>query len=509
MANKKATPLTDEFFKRHSLNLVRKVKRAQQRTQNLMLAGQGASGGGDRGAFQASAQISSNPWNSANYLFRWQEHFRWYTTCWEARKIVDIPVNDAFRVPFKITGLTEPDSKTLMKGWDRLKSENGFRRGTKQERLFGGCCLYLGVADATTDRDTTGKPINPEAISGKADAFKCVNVIDVNRIARGDLNNDLFSEEYDKAEHYLIDGHKVHRSRLIVFDGKPLLSRQNMMMLAQARGFNPAGFGESILTPLYDDLVRATGAREGAYHLINLASVLLACVNDYKALKSSKPGEGKLQAIAEMVQSISIYRGAILDGQDAKIEQHSATFGSVPELVMSFLQVLSAASDIPATRFLGQAPGGLNATGESDLENYYNSIDEWQRGDLRPRMMQVFDILGVCEFGADKWATMRTVMDLEFPPLWNASEKEMADTAAQWVTAYSSLYQAGLMDADQISKALNERQVFLTKVELVEALKAPPEEGPIDADGELAKLAKAGENDDGQDKGKDKDAPKE
>lgn len=45
---------------------------------------------------------------------------------------------------------------------------------------------------------------------------------------------------------------------------------------------------------------------------------------------------------------------------------------------MSFAQ-LQRGLDILATRFLGQAPGGLNATGESDLQNYYNMIDAFQR----------------------------------------------------------------------------------------------------------------------------------
>lgn len=57
----------------------------------------------------------------------------------------------------------------------------------------------------------------------------------------------------------------------------------------------------------------------------------------------------------ELVEQLSIYRGAVIDGKGAKVSQHNASFGSVPELVMTFTQLLSAASDIPATRFLGQA----------------------------------------------------------------------------------------------------------------------------------------------------------
>lgn len=94
-----------------------------------------------------------------------------------------------------------------------------------------------------------------------------------------------------------------------------------------------------------------------------MASVLLVRTSNLMALEATdSPALAKLE---EICKQISLYRGAVIDNPNADVQQHAASFGSVPELVMSFAQLLSAASDIPATRFLGQAPGGLNAPGKA------------------------------------------------------------------------------------------------------------------------------------------------
>ena len=83
-----------------------------------MLAGHGASGSGDRGALQHAAQATSNPYYSNNFWYRWQEYTRWYMTSWEARKIIDIPVDDALRLPFEITGVDTVLATELLSAYE-------------------------------------------------------------------------------------------------------------------------------------------------------------------------------------------------------------------------------------------------------------------------------------------------------------------------------------------------------------------------------------------------------
>jgi hypothetical protein len=69
----------------------------------------------------------------------------------------------------------------------------------------------------------------------------------------------------------------------------------------------------------------------------------------------------------------SINRMLILDGKE-KYERKSASFQTLPDLMDRFFQNVSGAADIPMTRLFGMSPGGLNASGESDLRNYYDRI---------------------------------------------------------------------------------------------------------------------------------------
>ena len=360
----------------------RRVVARRQPIRNMMLDGGGASGNGDRGALQHAAQRTSNPYYSNNFLYRWQEYTRWYMTSWEARKIIDIPVDDALRLPFEITGVDTALSTDLRSAYEAFDLDRQNRRALIQERLYGGCCQTI-VIKGEEDESLSDR-LSPEHIRrGDLEAF---NVVDVSRITRPDYDQNPFSAGYDRADRYIINGVEADVSRLVVFDGSPLINRAAMNILQNFR-YNPAGFGESKLAPLYDLLVRVVGTQQAAYHLVNMASVLLVRTSNLMALQATdSPALTKLE---EICKQISLYRGAVIDNPNADVQQHAASFGSVPELVMSFAQLLSAASDIPATRFLGQAPGGLNATGESDLQNYYDMIGQEQEAKLTSMQAQI------------------------------------------------------------------------------------------------------------------------
>lgn len=451
----------------------------QYKRKNAMVFGSGAAvGSQDRGGFQEISTISSNPYDYVNYLYRWQTYVRWYYKAWEARKIIDIPIEDAMRKPFEIKGLDANDAKILMNAYDELKGDRQFRRAQKQRRLLGGCILLPLVADGSK---YWSEPLNLQNVQPGRGNFKALNLVDIQKISQLNLSNDPFAADYDKPQSYSINGQDVHISRCIVFDGDPLLSMSSTNVYQLGR-INPSGFSESVLTPIYDLLIRVTGSQQGAYHLINMASVLLAKVDQLKELSGTN--NKALAVIQQLMYSISIFNAGIIEGKGVDITQHSATFGSVPELLMMFLQILSASCDIPATRFLGQAPGGLNATGESDLENYYNVIDAYQRMELKPRLRQLFDIIGCCQWGYTAWQVKKQKLDFNFPALWNLTEKEEAEKNEIIARSYVGLFDANIINAQQLFDELKARQIFQTDVAFdtqLEALREQMQEQDAEA----------------------------
>jgi len=459
-------------IQRQYSNVSRRESRRVQK-MNAMIVGSGASTAQDRGSNQQIAWTSLNPFFDPNPLSRWMRFARWYYTDPFAKKVVDIPIDDAFRKPFIIKGLTDADNKALMKAYKQLDGDRQFKRVMKQERLFGGSLIYMPIADSTFKGERSiENPINFESLKAGLNPLgmgaqevplniKALNVIDIMRIWQANYTVDYFSPDYDKPSTFTIQQMPVHIDRLITFDGDALFNR-NVINIYMPWRANPSGFGESILTPLHDLLVRVTGTQEGAYHLVNLASCLLMKCKDLKGLGATKGGANVVAALQDIVATISMYRAALLEADDAEITQHSATFGSVPELVMTFLVILSAACDIPATRFLGQAPGGLNATGESDLENYYDHVDSIQKNRITPRLMKLFKIIGSCLWGADGWAAREEKIEIEHPPLWNMDEKEQAESN-EIVSRYMlSLYDSGIINDEQLFDELKANNIFRT-----------------------------------------------
>ena len=75
----------------------------------------------------------------------------------------------------------------------------------------------------------------------------------------------------------------------------------------------------------------------------------------------------------------------VLDGEE-EWQRIGVDFNGMPEILQMYLQIAAGAADIPVTRFVGMSPAGLNATGESDLANYYDRIHSDQELRLTPAL---------------------------------------------------------------------------------------------------------------------------
>ena len=466
----------------------KRSKKLAVRVTNAQTSGAGAGGDGDRTAGVQIAAGTQNPYFNNNFYGRYQQYALLYYTSWEAQKIVCIPVDDALREPFTLLGLEDNDAKLVMARYDDLCCRDRIQRAMYQERGWGGSVILMGVrqTDGVNDTNPAKLPLDYDKVD-QGD-LRFLNTVSVDRISRGEYCTDPFDARYNSPLTYRINGLEVDSSRLLVFDGSPLFSQDSARIMQNMR-INPTGFGESKLVALYDMLMRMIGTQQGAYQLVNLASVLLAKSDNLMDLQG---GSGE-DTIRDVMNQISIYRAAMLKGKGVDITQHSATFGSVPELVMTFAQLLAAASDIPATRFLGQAPGGLNANGDSDLENYYNHIASYQKISLKRQLVKLFDVLIPSVIGRVKWVSIKPTFDIEFAPLWNMSKTDQATVDNTYGTMLSSMRDSGLLTDEQAIDEANHRGVFLTdiKAEMPLGLPGQQEEDNSGALDELGQSAHA------------------
>ena len=110
---------------------------------------------------------------------------------------------------------------------------------------------------------------------------------------------------------------------------------------------------------------------------------------------------------------------------------------------------VAGAAKTPVTKLFGRSPAGMNATGESDMNNYYDYIDGLRENQLRPIMERLLPIMAL-----SAWGTVPDDLDMGFPPLQTPDSSEIADIVEKKTQAVLSVYQSDLVDAATAQKEL-------------------------------------------------------
>lgn len=427
------------------------IKKAQVKNNVGRFSGLGTEY--DYGQYQQPANTPMSPFFQDKFVVDL------YFSDWAAKKIVCLPVDDMMRDGWKYEGIEDDQASLLFTFQDKLSVLEKFKQAMRLERLIGGCAIFMGIDDGAKD---AAQPVNFEAL--QLGCLKFMNVIPRTRITNTELDYDPLSPTYGEPLTYWVNGVQVHRDRLILFRGDPLLQVPDSTLMPQQWTRND-GFGVSVLLAMIDDLTRATGSRQAAYQLVQRASVFLYAA-DTLDLESTVQGQSAMKKMQDIVNQINLFRGAVLDvapGQAAPVTTISPSFGSVPELVMTFLQVLAAAADIPGSRFFSQAPGGLNAgDGGTSLENYYGGLESKQKQELRPRLMKWLKVAGPSVLGE---AYSGVNIDVTFEPLWSLSELEQSQVRTADVNNVIALITNTLLSDAEALEELKLRDVLKVEVD--------------------------------------------
>lgn len=402
-----------------------------------------------------------------------------YYSDWAAKKIINIPVEDMLREGWQYEGVSDDQGAALETLQDALSLPEKLKQAMRLERLIGGCAILMGIDDGAE----ADQPVNYAVL--RKGCLKFLNVIPRTRITNTTLDYDPLSPTYGEPMTYWVNGLQIHRDRLILFKGDPLLQAPDSSIMP-SQWLRNDGFGVSVLMAMMDDLTRATGSRQAAYQLVQRASVFLF-QTDMMDIGGTKEGQSAIAKMQNIVNQINLFRGAVVDrqpGQADPITTISPQFGSVPELVMTFMQMLAAGGDIPGSRFFSQAPGGLNAgDGGTSLENYYGGLTAKNKQETRPRLLKLLKVMGPSALGEDY---SNTKIDVLFPPLWSLSELEQAQVRQADATNVLGLITAGLLSDAEALEELRLRDVLMIEKDVAEEGDGEPVPGIEDPAADLA-----------------------
>lgn len=427
-----------------------KRKRARVKNQayrsnsdNQQRIANGSGGVGDRGR-TGSKFLRSDRYYSQMY----RDH-------WEARKGIDIPVEDMLRHGICFSGFSDQQDKIMQNELIKHQVIEKFSQAMKLERLHGGSVIFIGTKMG--EQENVSEPLNVDSLTIGDLAF--LHVLPKHKASVAEWDENLLSSNYGEPLKYHVGGQLVHESRLIVFDGSPLIKRPDGFT-GGVGSSSTYGFGDSVLQNIADDITRAVGTREAAYHLVNMASVIWTTA-DIAQIQSERNGDSKLNHLDEVMNQISIYRAAVLDQipgmQGSAIEHHSASFGSVPELMSSKLDILCAAFDIPVVRYLGTPPSGLSTDGKSSLENYYGRLETDRQLKLMPKINKLMKIMIPCTFGN---ASNFDNVFPEFKPLWVESEQDRFTTNKVKVDSFKVLSDSMTLTEEELFQVAKQMDVI-------------------------------------------------
>lgn len=366
-----------------------------------------------------------------------------YRYAWLPRKIVDIPALDATREWRNWQADAEQISKIEAEE-SRLDLQRKVKECLTKARLFGGAGIYIG----TGDRDPS-QPIGQNA------QVRHLTVLSRRDLIPGDIDIEPESPRYGKPAWYQVTGSTVqtiHPSRIVTMIGNPLPDEQ----LAVGREY---GWGDSVLSAIYESVRNADATSANVASLIFEAKVDVIRIPDLMAQMADPDFRDKVLERMQLAARGKGINGSLILDKEEEYEQKSASFANLHDLIMTFMQLVSGAADIPMTRLLGQSPGGLQATGDHDTRNYYDRIASMQALEITPALETLDNLIIRQALGSrppEVW--------YEWASLWQPDAKQEAEIGASVADAIKKLAETKLIPEDALSRAavnvLTERGVM-------------------------------------------------
>ena len=392
--------------------------------------------------FAASLGLgASNLLSQATYEFNYLTRNRKeldarYRGNWLVGVAVDAIAQDMTKLGVDITTSLPPEQvDILVKAQSRLKIWQSLREAVKWSRLYGGAVAVLVV-----DGQDESTPLDISRVGLKG--FKGLMVFDRWQINPNFTN--LIREkgpDYGKPIFYdtVPDGNGVefmhiHHTRIIKLNALELPNYQR-----QAENY----WGMSVLERINDRLIAYDSATAGVSQLVFKAYLRTWKI---KGLRQLIAGGGALYNAVlknvEVVRSMQSSEGITLIDADDDFATQTYNFSGLDSVLIQFGQQISGALEVPLVRLFGQSPAGLSSTGESDLRNYYDGIQEKQQTQLSDGVHKIISLLSLSELGRPLPADT----SITFKSLWQLSDNDKATISSSVSSEVNASYTAGLID---------------------------------------------------------------
>jgi uncharacterized protein len=372
-----------------------------------------------------------------------------YRSSWFIQKGVDLPAFDMTRNG-RDWQLDEADVSKIEREEKRLQVWAKLRQVLIYGRLGGGLIIIGTGGDPT-------QPLERDTIAEKG--LKYLHVMNRWQVTLGEIITDPVDPFFGQPAFFELRtakgaSVKIHPSRVIAFPGK---MRPNLRGGSADDWF----WGDSVLAAAHDAVKNADAAMNGFASLIDEAKIDTISIPGLIELVGTAAGEQlllKRVQVANQLKSthnVRIVSGAPKGGGEGETwETRQVSWAGMPDMIRTYAAAVAGAFDIPATRFLGKSPDGMNATGQGDEANYAAKVRSEQDAYLRPALDRL-DIALLPSAGV----TLTDEAWYSFPPLAEMTEKEKAEIFKTRMEAITALQNTGTIPEEAFAKAVQHTAV--------------------------------------------------
>lgn len=370
-------------------------------------------------------------------------------------KIIDTPAEEALKRGFDLNLKSDELNAFVEDALDDLEWEERAATAIKWARLYGGALIVMLIDDGRGLEE----PVDWEHIRS-IDELRVYE----RSIVQPDYAS-LYQQDYGgkgvgnrvskfgQPEYYYVSSiygsFKVHESRCLVF--------RNGVLPEQTSNATYLFWGMPEYVRIRRALRETVTAHTDSVKLLERSVQAIYSMKGLASLLTTDDGENQVLKRLQLVDtSRGLLNSIAIDSEGEQYDFKTFQFSGVKDVIDATCNMLSALTNIPQTILFGRSPAGMNATGDSDFESYYNFVEKIQRLMLKRNLRTLLDVVFRAGIASGDVAE-EPDYKLEFKPLWSLSDTEQA--AVDQTKAQTALVKAQTAQAYVDMQALDPTEV--------------------------------------------------
>ena len=367
-----------------------------------------------------------------------------YATDGMARKIVDLPAEEMTREWYRVEG--DPQGAVMANLQQELNVKEVLTDAERWSRLYGGALVVVGANDGGDLED----PLNEASVR----ELLFLRVYDRNQVTREPIEEinvtdlaGLDSRDPLEPEWYRVTpygtGHsfRVHRSRVWRFQGAKLPERERQ---------RNDGWGLSELEGCYEALRDWNTVHNAT---ANVVVDFIQSVLSVKGLSDMIAG-GEEEVVSKRLDILDLSRSVLntmlIDADGEQYTKHASSVAGLADLTDRHTQRLAAITNMPVTKLAGISPGGMNATGESDIRQWYDELKGQQEDKHVPFLQWLVDLSAGATRGPLA-GTSPGELRVKANALWQRTDEEEAELRKKVAETDEIYLRNAVVDASEIA----------------------------------------------------------